>query len=83
MDITLVAVIAVSLLAISIIIGIFRTKKPGFGRYTASLLVLTFVIAVAALFAAGGKLEGHQLANILFAAAGFSGGLITAKVDGA
>ncbi len=61
------------------ILGVFWTKTPGFGRYTTSVLVLTLVLFVASLAFVLGKVEWQPLSNLLFAIAGFSGGLITAK----
>lgn len=63
------------------IIGIFLTKTPGFGRYTTCVLILALVLFVASLAFTLGKVEWHPLANLLFAIAGFAGGLITAKQE--
>ncbi|MDO8422323.1 MAG: hypothetical protein Q7S99_09185 [Parvibaculum sp.] len=65
------------------IIGIFKTKTQGFGRYTTSVLVLTLILFVAVLCFALGKVEWAPMANLLFAIAGFAGGLITAKTANA
>jgi hypothetical protein len=61
------------------IIGIFRTKTPGFGKYTTSALLLTLILFVAAMALVQGKVEWTPMANILFAVAGFAGGLIAAR----
>jgi hypothetical protein len=63
------------------IIGIFRSKTPGFGKYTTSALILTLIMFVAAMALVEGKVEWMPMANILFAIAGFAGGLITARSD--
>jgi hypothetical protein len=63
------------------IVGIFCTKTKGFGKYTTSTLILTLVLFVAAMAFFQGMVEWQPLANLLFAVAGFAGGLITAKVD--
>ena len=63
------------------IVGIFRTKTPGFGKYTTSALLLTLILFVAAMALVQGKVEWTPMANILFAIAGFAGGLITARSD--
>ena len=75
---------ALTLLAVVVvfggsIVGIFWTKTQGFGRYTTSVLILALVLFVAALAFVLGKVEWAPLANLLFAVAGFAGGLITAK----
>ncbi|GIK25487.1 MAG: hypothetical protein BroJett006_17330 [Betaproteobacteria bacterium] len=72
-------IIAIFLFGITALIGIFRTKTAGFGRYSTSLLLLTLVLLVTALFLAAGKIESAVFANIAFAVAGFAGGLITGK----
>ena len=61
------------------VFGIFRTKTPGFGRYTISALLLTLVLFVAAIAFVQGKVEWSPMANILFAVAGFAGGLTAAR----
>ena len=61
------------------IFGVFWTKKQGFGRYTTSVLVLALVLFVASLAFVLGKVELQPLSNLLFAIAGFAGGLITEK----
>ncbi len=80
-DYAIPAGIAVVLLFGGSIIGIFKTKTAGFGRYTTSVLVLTLVLFVAALAFVLGRVEWAPLANLLFAIAGFAGGLITAKAS--
>ncbi len=74
--------IGVLLVFAGTIIGIFRTKTPGFGKYTTSALILTLILFVAAMALVQGKVEWTPMANILFAVAGFAGGLITARGDG-
>ena len=73
---TLIAVVAVFG---GSIFGIFRTKTPGFGRYTTSVLILALVLFVASLAFVLGKVEWQPMSNLLFAIAGFAGGLITGK----
>jgi hypothetical protein len=81
MDTTVLAVIVVSIVALASLIGIFRTKTPGFGRFSTSLLLLVLVLFAASIFVAIGRLDGQQFGNILFAVAGFAGGLITGKAN--
>lgn len=70
-------IIALSILGIAALTGIFFTKTPGFGKYSTSLLLLTLVLFVTALFFAAGKIESSLFANIVFSVAGFAGGIIT------
>lgn len=62
------------------IVGIFVTKTPGFGKYTTATLVLTMVLLVASVAFIQGRVEWVPLSNLLFAVAGYAGGLITAKM---
>ncbi|MHA1545261.1 MAG: hypothetical protein ACTSUY_02395 [Alphaproteobacteria bacterium] len=64
------------------IIGIFWTKTKGFGKYTTASLILTLVLFIAAMAFLAGKVEWEPMANLLFAVAGFAGGLITARAHG-
>ncbi len=61
------------------IAGIFLTKSPGWGRFTTSVLLLALVLFVSALCLAFEKLESSVFANVLFAVAGFAGGLLANK----
>lgn len=61
------------------LIGFFKTKTGGFGRFTTSTLLVILVVTVSGLLYAGGKLEGQVMANVLFAVFGFAGGLFTSK----
>lgn len=63
------------------LIGFFRTKTPGFGKYTTALLILMLVTFVGAFALSIGRIEWPSLANLLFAIAGFAGGLVTPKDD--
>lgn len=66
-----------------VLLGIFKTKTPGFGRYTTSALILVLVLFIAGFFALLGKLESQGLLNILFAVAGYAGGLIVGQAPDA
>ena len=72
-------IIGIFILGIGALIGIFKTKTAGFGKYTTSLILLTLVLIVASLFFATGKIESSTYTNIIFSVAGFAGGLITGK----
>ena len=72
-------ILGVTVFGIAALVGIFVTKTPGFGKYSTSLLLLTLVLFTAALFFAAAKIESGLFANIVFAVAGFAGGLITGK----
>jgi hypothetical protein len=72
-------VIAIFLLGAGSLIGFFRTKTEGFGRFTTSTFLILLVITISALLYSAGKLEGQVMANVLFAVFGFAGGLFTSK----
>lgn len=61
------------------LIGFFVTKTKGYGRYATSTFLILIVVVVASLMYSSGKLEGHVMANLLFAVVGFAGGLFTGK----
>lgn len=71
--------VAIFVLGAGALIGFFRTKTAGFGRFTTSTLLIILVLIISALMYAGGKLEGQVMANVLFAVFGFAGGLFTSK----
>ena len=70
---------ALTVFATVTLLGIFVTKTKGFGKYTSSLLLLVIVLFLAAFFLVLGKIEPSMFANVLFAVAGFGGGLLSAK----
>lgn len=72
---------AICLLAGGALFGVFKTKSAGFGKYTTSVVLLILILAISGLFMAAGKIESSVFANVLFAVAGFAGGLITGKSD--
>jgi len=71
------AAIAVSIVWVAALVGFFRTKKEGFGRFTTSTLLLLLVAGSAAVLCASGRLEVQTLVNIFFAIIGFASGLFT------
>ena len=73
--------VALTLVFGGTLLGFFVTKASGFGKYTTSLLLLILVLFVGAFAFVSGKTEWPELANLLFAIAGFAGGLITPKAE--
>lgn len=70
---------AIFLLGLVVLVGILVTKKPGFGKFTTSTLLLAMVFVSAALFFAGGKIDSPLFGQIAFAVLGFAGGLLANK----
>ncbi|KAB2940332.1 MAG: hypothetical protein K8F92_16085 [Hyphomicrobium sp.] len=71
-----------ALLALTAIIGgalwyVFTTKIEGFGPLTTGLPIVLATLYVAALAIIFDKLATDHIANILFAAMGYGGGLLT------
>jgi drug/metabolite transporter (DMT)-like permease len=56
--------------------GFYYTKLKGFGKFNSSLLIFLVVLYVATIAVLTGKAEWPSLSNLLFAIAGFAGGLI-------
>lgn len=73
------SIIGLTLFASITMVGIFRTKTPGFGRYSSSLVILLSVVFVASLFLLLDQLTSQIVGNLLFAIAGYAGGLIGGK----
>ena len=79
MTTTVWLMMAIFILGAGSLIGFFKTKTEGFGRFSTSVFLILLVVIMAALLYAGGKLEGQVMANVLFAVFGFAGGLFTSK----
>jgi ABC-type multidrug transport system permease subunit len=73
--------LGVFLLGVAVLVGIFATKTPGFGRFSAGVLLLAFGITIAGLFFAFAKIEASIFANVLFAVIGFAGGLLANRQE--
>lgn len=71
--------IAIFLLGVVVLVGILVTKKPGFGKFTTSTLLLAMVFVSGALFLAAGKIDSPLFGQIAFAVLGFAGGLLANK----
>ncbi len=74
-------IIGVFVLGGGALIGIFATKTPGFGRYTTSVLLLVLVFVVSGMCLAAGKIDSSLFGHVLFAVAGFAGGLLTNRPE--
>lgn len=74
-----ILLVAIFLLGVTVIVGILATKKPGFGKFTTSTLLLAMVFVAAALFFAAGKIDSPLFGQISFAVLGFAGGLLANK----
>lgn len=81
MDTTALQIIGLTVFAVATMIGIFITKTPGFGKYSTSVVLLSVVVFVASFFLLFGTISSQVFVNILFAVAGFAGGLINAKKE--
>jgi hypothetical protein len=74
-------IVIVALIFGGTLIGFFTTKSSGFGKYTTSLLLLILVTFVASIAFVLGKIEWTSLGNLLFAVAGYAGGLVSPKTE--
>lgn len=79
MTVTIGLMLAIFILGAGALIGFFRSKTDGFGRFTTSTLLILLVVIIASLLFAAGKLDSQVMANVLFAVFGFAGGLFTSK----
>ena len=78
-DMQTVAFVAVSIVFAIALIGYFTTKAAEHGRLTPAAIILMLVLYAAFAAFSMGKLEAGILTNLLFAAAGYAGGLMTSK----
>lgn len=51
--------IGIFLLGGGALVGFFKTKTEGFGRFTTSTFLIILVLTISSLFYAAGKLEGE------------------------
>jgi hypothetical protein len=77
-----VGLICLCVLGIAALVGIFKTKTAGWGRYSTSVLIFSLALVIAASLLILGKLEGALFVNILFAVIGYAGGLVTGRKEG-
>jgi len=73
--------IGLAVLGAATVIGVFVTKTPGFGRYSTSVLLLVLILFISASLLVSGKIDSSVFANIVFAIAGFAGGLLSVRKD--
>jgi hypothetical protein len=71
--------LGIFLLGAGTLVGIFKTKTEGFGRYTTAVVLLCLVLVVSAMLFVAGMIEGAIFVNVVFAITGFAGGIVTAK----
>jgi hypothetical protein len=57
--------ITVAVIFSGVIIGIFRTKIAGFSRYTTSLILLTFTLAVSSLLLVFDGVDASDFVNVI------------------
>jgi uncharacterized membrane protein len=79
MTTTTLLMLAIFVLGVGALVGFFKTKTDGFGRFTTSTFLILLVVIISSLLYAAGKLDGQIMANVLFAVFGFAGGLFTSK----
>ncbi len=60
------------------LLGFFKTKKPGYGRFNTSTLLVILVIIFSSLFFAIEKVTKAEMLHIFFSIIGFAGGLFSA-----
>ena len=72
-------IIGLTIFSVSTMLGIFLTKAPGFGKYSVSVIILLVITFIAAYFLLFGLITSSIFANVIFAVAGYAGGLINAN----
>ncbi|MBI4246339.1 MAG: hypothetical protein HY614_04035 [Candidatus Rokubacteria bacterium] len=71
--------VAVFLIFAGALLGFFKTKSDGWGRYTTSVLILTLVLFVVSVGFLYGRTDAQPFINILFAIAGYAGGMLSGE----
>ena len=79
MDQSSILLLSISVLGAISLVGFFRTKTDGFGKYNTCTLVLLVVLVLSALLFAGGRFSADLFANVVMAIIGFAGGLVVAR----
>ncbi len=74
-------VIGLTIFSVATMVGIFLTKTPGFGKYSTSVVILAVIVFIASFFLLFGLINSQTFTNILFAVAGYAGGLINASKE--
>ncbi len=62
-----------------VLCGFFKTKTPGFGRFTTSTLLITLALMVASVGFIFEGVSGDDITKIVIMVIGFSGGLLARK----
>jgi hypothetical protein len=79
MDSTNILPIGIIIIGVIALIGFFKTKTTGFGKYSTCALVLLVSLIFSSLLHAGGILDSQFYTNALMAIIGFAGGLVVSK----
>jgi hypothetical protein len=69
--------LAVTLVFSVALIGFFKTKTPGWGAYTTSILLLLLILFIAGLAFSVGQVDWPSASGLLLAIAGYAGGIVT------
>jgi hypothetical protein len=69
--------LAVTVVFTVALIGFFKTKTPGWGAYTTSILLLLLILFVAGVAFAVGQVDWPSASGLLLAIAGYAGGIVT------
>jgi hypothetical protein len=79
MDSTNLLIVAITVLGAIVLYGFFKTKTAGWGKYTASTLIMLLALFLSVLLLANNLIDSQIFANVLMAIVGFAGGLAVAK----
>jgi len=75
----LAALLIVAVLAGGVLLGFFKTKKDGFGRYNTSVLVVILALSFGMLALVAGLIRDQAFIGLLMAVVGFAGGMVVGK----
>lgn len=74
-------VAAMLLVYAGVLYGYFKTKRPGFGPFNTSIIVIILVLMTTSIGFMADKISADDTTKILFALIGFAAGLFVKRDD--
>lgn len=72
-------VLGLGIIYSGVLLGYFKTKKPGFGPYNTSILIIILVLMLTSIGFVTGKIDPDDTSKIIFALIGFAAGLFVKR----
>lgn len=78
----LVALAIVAALGGGALVGLFKTKQQGFGRYKKSVLIVILALSFGTVALMARLIREQAFVSFLMTVTGFAGGMVVGKEDG-